>query len=263
MTSLMGILNLTPDSFSGDGHSAFPVEQQLMRVDELMVQGAEIIDVGAESTRPGARVLTADEEWERIAPLAAALGRRLHQRIFSIDTYHPETAERALQAGFHWLNDVRGAADGRMLHVAAAHAADIVLMHSLAVPASPALTLPADADPVEEVLAWGMDTLQRTDAAGIAREKVILDIGIGFGKTPPQSLALLRGIERFREWGVRLLVGHSRKSFLAAVLGDAEAPRDAATLAVSAFLASRGVDYLRVHDVASHRALHTVQEVLR
>lgn len=140
--------------------------------------------------------------------------------------------------------------------------ASIVLMHSLAVPADKKITLPENCDPVQEVISWGNRKLQEAAKAGITQERIILDPGVGFGKTADQSLELIRRCAEFLDWEVPVLIGHSRKSFLGGLAGDDMQDRDTATLSLSAYLALQGMDFLRVHDVISHRImLDTLQAI--
>lgn len=255
MTELVAILNLTPDSFSGDGKYGRDVKALLAEIDQLIEAGAAVIDVGAESTRPGALTLSADEEWQRIAPLSQVLADRVSSTVFSLDTYHPQNAARALDAGFGWINDVSGGSADMLRIVKPYKDAVLVLMHSLAVPANKSITLPESCDPVQEVLAWGNRKLQEAVKAGIAQDRIILDPGIGFGKTAGQSMELIRRCAELLDWEIPVLIGHSRKSFLRTVAGDDMFDRDTATLSLSAYLALQGMDYLRVHDVRSHRLM--------
>ncbi|NBX02754.1 MAG: dihydropteroate synthase [Alphaproteobacteria bacterium] len=250
MTKLMGIVNVTPDSFS-DGGNAFATEDALAAIEKLIADGADIIDIGAESTRPDATPLSQEEEWERLDGLFLLLPKFAGKVVFSLDTRHAKTAKKAVSYGMPIINDVSGFSDPEMVKAVRNSSCKLVVMHSLSVPADKSIVLPENVDVVAEVLAWGRERIAALEAAGIARERIIFDPGIGFGKTAPQSLALVNGIERFAELGVPLLVGHSRKSFLAGIAPD----RDEATLAVSGYLALKKVDILRVHDVAAHRAL--------
>lgn len=242
-TQIMGILNITPDSFSDGG--AVTVKDVITKFKQLVRDGADIIDIGAESTRPGATPLNADEEWQRLeAPLKAICQHPLRQQVLlSIDTRHAQTAKHAIDLGVDWINDVSGLSDPAMVEVLRDALCDVVVMHSLTVPADKNVTLAADANPIAEVLKWkaGME------CKGIAPERLIFDPGIGFGKTAEQSLALIEHAEELVKNGGRWLIGHSRKSFIKG--GD----RDVATLAYSRELVAQAVDYLRVHDVAGHR----------
>ncbi len=255
MTEIAAILNLTPDSFSGDGKYGRAVAEVLAEIDGLIAAGAAVIDIGAESTRPGAQALTAEEEWQRVAPVVSALGNRVESAIFSFDTYHAQNAKRALDAGFGWINDVSGGTPDMLRAVKPYQECALVLMHSLSVPVDTTKMLPETCDPVEEVLAWGNKKLEQAASAGITQERIILDPGIGFGKSPAQSLELIRRCAEFLDWEVPVLIGHSRKSFLNPLVGDTMKDRDTATLGLSAYLALQGMDYLRVHDVRAHSVM--------
>jgi 2-amino-4-hydroxy-6-hydroxymethyldihydropteridine diphosphokinase/dihydropteroate synthase len=255
----MGIVNLTPDSFS-DGGELPTAESAEARVASLVAGGAELIDLGAESTRPGATPLTADEEWARLEePLGrlvdAYRGRRLAPR-FSIDTYHPENARRALALGADLINDVSGLTSPAMLELAATSNAEFVAMHNLGVPADKARVLPVDQDPTALVQRWLEERLGEWERSGLDLGRVLFDPGVGFGKNALQSLRLLRNIERFQAYDLRLLVGHSRKSFMHHVTAASRAERDLFTVGASLRLCARGVDVLRVHDVAAHAAAY-------
>lgn len=244
MTDIVGIINVTPDSFS-DGGEYRDAAAALRAIDAQIKEGAAVIDIGAESTRPGAIPVTPEEEWTRLAPVLEKLPQGVR---YSMDTRHAETAKRALECGMHWINDVSGFADPAMVNAVRDTDCKLVVMHSLSVPANKNDVLPEGADPVECVLAWAQSRLASLEAGGIARWRLIFDPGIGFGKTAAQSLALLRGVTCFKMLGVPLLIGHSRKSFLA----ESALSRDEATLELSRELVRQGVDYLRVHDVAAH-----------
>ena len=254
----MGILNVTPDSFSDGGRfETWPaVEAQ---ADALVAGGASFIDVGAESTRPGATPLDAEQEWQRLEPVLEPLidkyASSLLRPRFSIDTYHPATARRALALGVDVINDVGGLTSREMLELAAANDRDWIVMHNLGLPADRDRTLPVDRDPVVEVERWLEQRLNEWQHAGLDLGRIVFDPGIGFGKNPLQSLRLLRGIERFERYGVRILVGHSRKSFMHGLTGDGAA-RDLFTIGASLRLCSRSVEILRVHDVAAHAAAY-------
>jgi len=240
MTKLVAILNLTPDSFSDGGLHTDP-HASIKRMRE---EGADIIDIGAESTRPGATPLTPEEEWQRLAPVLKSLPKA----PFSIDTRHAATAQKSLAHGASWINDVSGFSDPAMVAAVKNTDCKLVVMHSLTVPADKSIVMADDADVVAEILSFAKARIAALETAGIARSRIIFDPGIGFGKTAAQSLTLLQHISALRACGVPLLIGHSRKSFLT---GD----RDTATLAISKQLIAQGIDYLRVHDVAAHRAL--------
>jgi dihydropteroate synthase len=254
----MGILNVTPDSFSDGGRFETWPEAEA-QADALVAGGASFIDVGAESTRPGAALLDADQEWQRLEPLLEPLidkhaSSPLRPR-FSLDTYHPATARRALALGVDAINDVGGLASPEMMEVAATSGRDWIAMHNLGVPADPDRTLALDEDPVAAVERWLEQRLEQWQRAGLDLGRVLFDPGIGFGKNPLQSLKLLREIDRFARYGLRVLVGHSRKSFMHRLAGE-RTDRDLFTIGASLSLCSRSVEILRVHDVAAHAAAY-------
>jgi dihydropteroate synthase len=259
---LMGILNLTPDSFSGDGLLGSELGTELgsepvRRADEMAEAGVDIIDLGAESTRPGAQPLGADAEWARLAPVLQALADRPWRVTvrLSVDTRHAATARQALDLGVDIVNDVGGLADPAMGDLVAQRGCDLVVMHHLGLPADPLRTLPAGVDPVDAVLQWRIAMERQAVDCGIDPARLWFDPGLGFGKDALQSLAIVHGAHRLVAAGGRWLIGHSRKSFLRLFTEAPAALRDDLTLALSARLAHDGVQALRVHDVARHLAL--------
>jgi dihydropteroate synthase len=254
----MGIVNVTPDSFSDGGRfETWPaVEAQ---AESLVAAGASFIDVGAESTRPGATPLDADQEWQRLERVLEPLidkhaSSPLRPRL-SLDTYHAATARRALALGVDVINDVGGLTSPDMLELCATSDRDWIAMHNLGLPADRARTLPLDRDPVVEVERWLEQRLEEWQHAGLDLGRILFDPGIGFGKNPLQSLRLLRGIGRFERYGLRILVGHSRKSFMHELTAN-PTDRDLFTIGASLRLCSRSVEILRVHDVAAHAAAY-------
>lgn len=244
---LMGIVNVTPDSFS-DGGTHPTVESAVVHALRLVESGADLIDVGGESTRPGADPVPVDEELRRVVPVVKELAACAAVPI-SIDTRNAAVAAASLAAGAMIVNDVSGLSfDPAMPAVCRDHAAGVVCMHSRGTPKT-MQQKPSYDDVVGEIEAFFRDRLDTLDAAGIPAERVVLDPGIGFGKTASHNLDLLASSDRFRALGRPLLVGHSRKRFLKAVLGRDVEERTAGTIGVSIALASLGVDYLRVHDV--------------
>jgi 2-amino-4-hydroxy-6-hydroxymethyldihydropteridine diphosphokinase / dihydropteroate synthase len=255
----MGIVNLTPDSFSDGGELGDDASAEA-RAAKLAADGAELVDLGAESTRPGATPLAPDEEWARLEPVLGRLvdryrGALLRPRV-SVDTYHAETARRALALGADIVNDVSGLTAPAMIELAAASGADFVAMHNLGLPADKARVLPADQDPTAAVEQWLEQRIGEWERAGLDLARVVFDPGIGFGKNALQSLRLLRNVERFHRFGLRLLVGHSRKSFMHRVAAAGRDDRDLFTIGASLNLCRAGVDILRVHNVAAHTAAY-------
>lgn len=250
-TRLVGILNITPDSFSDGGKNAAP-EAALTHARKLLAEGASIIDIGAESTRPGATPLTPAAEWQRLEPVLQLLRRHLPDAVLSLDTRHPETVRNALPYTIAWVNDVSGFTDPAMVDAILSTDTTLVVMHNLGIPADKEITLPANCDPVAEVAAWLEQKLQSLIRQGISQDRIIMDPGIGFGKTPEQSLALVKRIGELKTLGVSLLVGHSEKSFLSLLTDEPAGKRGVATQRVTTYLAQEGIRFLRVHDVAGN-----------
>jgi len=248
----MGVVNATPDSFSDGGRYLDP-EAAIAHALDLVADGAAVIDVGGESTRPGAERVSLAEERERVLPVVAALAER--GIAVSIDTMNAATALAAVEAGAQIVNDVSGGlADPDMLAAVAGTPADFALGHWRG-PSAEMYARAAYVDVARDVTAELAERLRDAAEAGIAPSRVILDPGIGFGKTPAQSWAMLAGLERLVALGPRVLVGTSRKRFLATALGDdASAGRRDAATAVTSVLAERaGAWGVRVHDVAGTR----------
>lgn len=255
-TKIVGIVNVTPDSFS-DGGIALDATAAITRINALLNTGADVIDIGAESTRPGAVALTWEEEWQRLAPVLAALHGDISAIRISIDTYHPETAVRALDAGVVMINDVGGLRSPEMRRLLAQHDCDIISMHALSLPVNSAETLAEDTDMALFFNDWAAQQYAVCEEAGIATARLTLDPGLGFGKTPAQSAAALRAVIQRDHSQESWLIGHSRKSFLKLVSSE-DGTRDDITRTLSAVLMHAGVAYIRVHDVAGHVVLREV-----
>lgn len=252
-SQLVGILNITPDSFS-DGGLFIQPEIALQQYIHLAESGADIIDIGAESTAPSAKPLNHVEEWARLEPvLSLLLSKQKELSIapkISVDTRHPETAKKSLELGVDWINDVSGLDNPAMREIIAASQVDCVVMHHLSIPENRNHLLPRDQDPTPIVLEWGEKRLRELEIAGISRDRMIFDPGIGFGKMAEQSLILMQNISVFKQLGVRILVGHSRKTFISLLSSLPFAERDVETLALSLHLMKQSVDYIRVHNVS-------------
>jgi dihydropteroate synthase len=250
MTRLMGVVNVTPDSFS-DGGLYLDPEAAIVHGRELAEAGAEILDVGGESTRPGAEPVAAEEELRRVVPVIHGL--RESGCEISVDTSKAAVAAAALDAGATIVNDVtalRG--DPEMAALCAERGATVVLMHMLGEPRTMQRD-PRYGDVVAEVKAFLAERLAVAVAAGVAEERVWLDPGIGFGKTAAHNMELLRRLGELRELGRPLVVGTSRKSFIGKVDGSAADERLGGTIASSVLAAAEGAEVLRVHDVAEVR----------
>jgi dihydropteroate synthase len=247
LPAIMGVVNVTPDSFS-DGGQYFDAERAVEHSLQLVAEGAAILDIGGESTRPGAEPVTVDEELRRVVPVIERISAQTDVAI-SIDTSKAAVAREALAAGASLVNDISGlTGDPEMLGVVVKSDCRVCVMHMRGTPRTMQVNPQYD-DVVGEVMAYLAERRDALEAAGVVRERILLDPGIGFGKTFQHNLDLLRRIGEFHELGCQLLVGHSRKRFLGEILGDPAADRTAATLGVSLWLASQGVRVIRVHDV--------------
>ena len=248
---LMGIVNVTPDSFS-DGGQFFDAAVAIEHGLQLACEGADIIDVGGESTRPGSEPVAAAEELRRVIAVVDGLACATELPI-SIDTSKAAVARAALAAGAEIINDVSAlTADDEMAAVAVEAGCGVVAMHIQGRPKSMQIEPHYD-DVVAEVGAYLAERRDTLVAAGIAAERLALDPGLGFGKTTEHNLALLRSIGRFQALGCPVLVGPSRKRFIGDVLGNLSADRTAGTVGVCLALAQAGVQILRVHDVSAVR----------
>ncbi len=260
-TYLMGILNITPDSFSGDGLAAAPdfVGSAVLQAGRFLAEGADLLDIGGESTRPGAQTVTSAEEIRRVVPVIRALRQEFPEALLSIDTYKASVAAAALQAGAQIVNDVWGLrADPDLAAVVASSGAPIIIMHNRSQPNAAEVQerlggryIGVDyADLVADVRRELLESVALARAAGISPEKIILDPGIGFGKTVQQNLELLDRLNEICELGFPVLLGTSRKSFIGYTLDLPPDQRAAGTAATVAIGIARGADLVRVHDVA-------------
>ena len=245
---IMGILNLTPDSFYSE-----PEISLEMRMEKLL--GADIIDVGAESSRPGALPISSDEEIKRIAVLLPLISQHTSLQL-SIDTYKPKTALFALQSGFNIVNDITGGNSAEMLDIVADHNAKIILMHMQGTTTT-MQNNPLYNDVIDDILAFLEDRIGRAINAGISHEKIIIDPGIGFGKTISDNDKIISNIEKLKSLGFPVLIGLSRKSFLQCN-DDLPSERLAVTISANTLSMLNGVDIIRVHDVEEHIKTRTV-----
>jgi dihydropteroate synthase len=259
-TYIMGIINLTPDSFSGDGIFAAgdPIQRALAQAEEFIREGADILDLGAESSRPGAQPVPAKEELERLLPILGEIKARGLAALISVDTWKAEVAEACLQAGADWINDIWALrADPLLAEVIARFKAALVLMHnrsqSAVVRDLGALGSSYQGanynDLIPDIKADLAASIHIAREAGIKKENIILDPGIGFGKSVAQNLALINHLDEFRTLGCPLLIGPSRKSFIGQVLDLPVEQREEGTAAAVAIGIARGADIIRVHNV--------------
>jgi len=259
-TYVMGILNATPDSFSGDGlmsHGEL-IEQASRQAEHFLKHGADILDVGGESTRPGAQIVSAEEELKRVAPVIQALAKELPDAVISVDTFKAKVAEEAFKEGAHMLNDVWGLrADPELAGVAARNKAPVILMHNRSNPASVEVREQLGnayigseyENLMEDVKREMLVSVELAKKAGIEEGHIILDPGIGFGKTREHNLELINRLDEIRALGYPVLLGPSRKSFIGFTLDLPPDQRIEGTAATIAVGITRGADIIRVHDV--------------
>jgi dihydropteroate synthase len=258
---IMGVLNVTPDSFS-DGGLWFDEKDAIAHGREMIEQGAAIIDVGGESTRPGAVPVPAAEELRRLLPVVQALAASSNVPI-SIDTRKPDVAARAIEAGASIINDTAGEeADPRMDGVVLESGAAIVVMHSRGTPAT-MKSLTDYSDVVDDVTAWLDERARALVAAGVSPESIALDPGIGFAKSPDQSLLLLNRLEDILAIGYPVVVGTSRKSFIGATLDLPENRRLEGTAASVAWAVAKGANIVRVHDIQAMERVVRMTEAIK
>jgi len=259
-TYMMGILNVTPDSFSGDGlmQASDVLDAALRQAEGFLREGADILDVGGESTRPGAQQVGEQKELARVIPIIEALSREFPEALISVDTYKARVAQQALAAGARWINDIWGLrADPDTGKVAAAFHAPIVLMHNRMQAGSAELEERLGGrivgvqydDLLGDICTELLESVDLAHQQGIPDELIILDPGIGFGKTVPQNLELLNRLDAIKALGYPVLVGPSRKSFIGYTLDLPPEERLEGTAAAVALSIDRGADIVRVHDV--------------
>lgn len=263
---IVGIINVTPDSFS-DGGKFADSDHAFKQAIQLLEAGAEILDIGAESTAPSSTAISVETEWQRLEPvLQAIIDAKKHmfmQPILSVDTRNAYVAEKALAMDIDWLNDVTGLTDPAMRDAVRHTNADCVVMHHMGVPPKRGVVIPRDKDPVEFLYDWSAKQIAMLEKDGITRDRIIIDPGIGFGKSTGQALEIFNHAQKFADLGVRVLIGHSRKSFMANFCQYPAPERDIETLAISMHLANYPVDYLRIHDVEMYARSLRVQRLLR
>jgi len=261
-TIVMGILNVTPDSFS-DGGRFLETDAAVKHALQLRDDGADIVDVGGESTRPGATTIDAEEEIRRVVPVVQRLSDEAPELAVSVDTRKSAVARAAIDAGAALVNDVAAGRDPQMLTVVASSRAGYVVMHMLGDPAT-MQAQPHYDDVVEQVRTFLADRLRTAEDAGIARDRLCVDPGIGFGKTLDHNLALLRDIDRIVELGAPVLAGPSRKRFIGTLTGvEDPADRVDGTAAAVAWLVAHGTHVVRVHDVKEMTRVARVVEAIR
>ncbi len=249
---LMGIVNVTPDSFS-DGGQFLDSQAAISHALRLLAEGADILDIGGESTRPYSTPVSNDEELRRVLPIIEAVLRSHPTAVLSIDTSKAAIAQAAIIAGAQIINDITGLfGDPAMIEVALSSGAGICAMHMQGNPQT-MQDNPFYDDVVDEIYGFLCERRDALTAAGIDRQRICLDPGIGFGKTHEHNIKLMANCRRFHDLGCPLLVGHSRKAFIGKLIGNKEADRTPGTIGASLALARQGIQIIRVHNVAAVR----------
>jgi len=260
-TLIMGILNVTPDSFS-DAGAFFDRERAIQRALEMIAEGAELLDIGGESTRPGSEPVSAEVELERVLPVIEAI-RRESDIPLSIDTTKAEVARQALTAGADLINDISALRfDERMVQIAADSCAPLILMHMQGTPRTMQEN-PLYASLFSEIIAFLEERIRFATDHGVARSQIVVDPGIGFGKNLRHNLLLVRSLEKFHCLDRPLLLGASRKRFIGAVLERPVTEREIGTAVAHSFAIAAGVHLLRTHEVALHREVALMADAIR
>ena len=258
MTKIVGILNLTPDSFS-DGGKFNEYKAALIHLTQMMKDRADVIDIGAESTRPSATKIDAIAEWNRLENILPQIifeikkfnlenGKNIQT---SIDSYHFETIKKSYELGVDVINDVSGLVDERIVEFIAAKNIVTILMHSLPIYTDPELVINHHINVNKEILTWAKNKIVALEKKGVKKSQLIFDPGIGFAKNADQSIRILKNIDFYRELELPIYIGHSKKSFLDKV-NCGELDRGGKTLLVSKYLIAKEMEFIRVHDVAGH-----------
>ena len=263
-TKIVGILNITPDSFS-DGGRFIEITPALEQLRLMLFAGADIIDIGAESTRPSFTPVQPEEEWRRLEKIFPAIVETIkkfnhdqNKKIeISLDTRHAKVAKHAHEIGIDILNDVGGLIDNEMIEFIVRNNLKTILMHSLPVPVNPEIVVNQALNVTGEILKWAREKILFLERKSVKKSQLIFDPGIGFGKNVLQSLRILKNIDAFRALELPIYVGHSKKSCLDALeisgLKNNKESRAEKTLVISNYLAQKGVEFLRVHDVAGNK----------
>jgi len=264
---LMGILNLTPDSFSGDGFyrygvrsSEYQTKDAVEYAQKMVSDGADIIDVGGESTRPGAKSVSVKEELARTIPVIKSLAKKIKVPI-SIDTRKPQVAEQALDSGASLVNDVSGLRSERMRKIVSAYKAAVVIMHMKGHPATMQKHL-LYSSVLDDIIRYLRDQIDAATQSGIKKEKIIIDPGIGFGKTLEHNLQILKNLKEFKVLGRPIMVGTSRKSFLGRILNVPPKERLFATVASCVIAAKNGAGIIRAHDCLAVKQALRISEAI-
>ena len=257
---IMGIINITPDSFSGDGLNNYPISKIIDYAQKLVEEGADILDIGGESSRPGAKPVSSKVELARVIPVIKALDKKVKLPI-SIDTYKPDVAKRALDNGAVILNDISGLRNSKMAKLASKYKAAVIIMHMKGTP----LNMQKNAkylSVVDEIIEYLGSSINMAQAAGVKREKIIVDPGLGFGKTVEQNLEILKNLNSFKALGRPILVGPSRKSFIGKILNERPENRVYGSVSSALSAVKEGAKIVRVHDVKAVKQALKIEEAI-
>ncbi len=258
VTKIVGILNITPDSFS-DGGKFNSSETALSHLKQIIADGADMIDIGAESTRPNATPISTSQEWQRLEKILPALISEIkkHPNLqSSIDSYHFENIKKAYELGIDIINDVSGLSDDRIINFIAEKNITTILMHNLAIHANPEIIVNKNLDINQEIINWAQKKISYLEKRGVRKSQLIFDPGIGFAKDARQSISILKNIDSYRVLDLPIYIGHSKKGFLDKL--DIKGDRGKKTLEVSKYLIKKNIDFLRVHDVKEHKNLNII-----
>ncbi|WP_375604202.1 dihydropteroate synthase [Wolbachia endosymbiont of Anurida maritima] len=261
---LVGIVNITLDSFS-DGGLYYDADQATKQALRLLSDGASIVELGAQSTRPGSSIQTPKAEYARLKPVLDDLNQymKVGDIKVGIDSFWPDVILNVLEHyNITWINDVKGDLDDNTLKAIASSGCSIVIMHSLSIPPHSDNIIPSDIDPIDTINNWAEKSINRLLALGFDQSSIIIDPGIGFGKSMYQNIQILRSIETLQNFGCKVLVGHSRKSFISSFSTEPVFNRDLETIALSSALHNK-VDFLRVHNVRDHMRFFVAQAALQ
>ncbi|MCC8483389.1 MAG: dihydropteroate synthase [Rickettsia endosymbiont of Labidopullus appendiculatus] len=259
--AIVGIVNITNDSFSDGGQFNNP-DKAIEKIQELASDGASIIEIGAQSTRPGAVIRTPEEEYNKLKPVLDGITTLINKGMLkvSIDSFWSSTVKRLLENyQISWINDVKGDFDNRTLRSIAEKGCKLCFMHSLSIPPNQELILSLEHRPISLIKEWGKQSIERLLNIGFSQENIILDPGIGFGKSSYQNIEILRYVQELRSLDVQIMVGHSRKSYIQAFSTVDAKNRDIETIATSLALKDK-VDFLRVHNVRNHMRFFTTYQ---
>lgn len=259
---IMGVINVTPDSFS-DGGEFDTLDAALAQADKLIAEGADILDIGGESTRPFSDPVSTTEELERVIPVIQGI-RRKHSVTISIDTSKAAVAREAIDAGANMLNDVTALLkDPQMIAVAQETVVPIIIMHMQGTPANMQLK-PTYTSVIDDIVAFFKERITTLTDAGIDKNRIIVDPGIGFGKAQAHNLSILKHLHKFSQLGVQVMLAHSRKSFLGNITEiPVEADRDLATAIVTALCSTQNIQMVRVHNVEFTRQALKIAEAIQ